>query len=117
MRQIDHKIMSRHTTGSIKFFRFSDMRYVRAVWAKDIENDFPRHIHKTYCVGIIDQGARKITTQDRTVIIPANGLFVLNPGISHRCKSFENKPHSYRVISISISIRFIKCLGRIRDSI
>ncbi|MFH0925759.1 MAG: AraC family transcriptional regulator [bacterium] len=100
--------MKRKTPDKIRFFEFPDMNYVQVVWAKAITNDFPRHIHKTYCIGIIDEGAREIIIKNRSIIIPEKSLFILNPGVPHQCRSFESKLHSYRIICVTT--RFMKDL-------
>jgi len=93
------------TTGNkenILFLSPSDMHYVQVVHGLNVTNEFYRHVHHKFCVGVVQQGARIIVQSGKSVVIPENALFVINPGIAHICRSQNKGGHSYFVICIEI---------------
>ncbi len=70
------------------------------VIGRNVRNSFPRHVHDTFCIGIVDRGARLIEHNGKTHKIDQNKAFVINPGIPHKCKPLTERGHDYRVISI-----------------
>jgi len=60
---------------------------------------FQRHIHDSYTVGLVERGARTITTQDAETQIQPGEIYVLNPGQPHACQS-RDANNSYCAISI-----------------
>lgn len=86
---------------SIKLFNLPFISGIEAISGKHIINDFRRHIHKTYIIGIIEKGNRIITHIDGSTIISENEIFVLNPGQVHSCSSDCQSEHSYKILSIS----------------
>ncbi|MDD2463044.1 MAG: AraC family transcriptional regulator [Desulfobulbus sp.] len=65
-----------------------------------IVNEFRRHIHATYIVGIVEEGERIIESAAGTVRVGQGSLFLINPGQVHACKSNGNVGQSYKILSI-----------------
>jgi AraC-like DNA-binding protein len=93
--------MKKRDPASIRFFNLPGIKNVRVVYGTKVTNDFPRHVHQALCLGIVDRGARIISYGGSSTVIPTNGLFVLNPGISHSCKPGDAQGHSYRIICVN----------------
>ncbi|MCP4106995.1 MAG: AraC family transcriptional regulator [Desulfobacteraceae bacterium] len=83
---------------SVIFYHPADMQHISAVSGSSIINAFPRHVHSTFCIGIIDKGSRIISHKGTSAVIPENSMFVINPGESHTCSSGEKHGHAYRII-------------------
>ncbi len=77
------------------------MNGIEAVFGHHIINDFRRHIHRTYIVGIIINGQRNISHPEGNTQIFKSEIFILNPGQVHSCCSEEPSGHSYKILSIS----------------
>jgi hypothetical protein len=72
---------------SMKSFNLPFISGVEAISGQNIINEFRRHIHKTYIIGIVTQGKRIITHPDGTTQISENEIFIINPGRVHSCSS------------------------------
>jgi AraC-like DNA-binding protein len=92
--------MNKQDAGNIRSFSLSKMEYVQVVFGNNITNAFPRHVHKAFCIGIIDKGARVIYHRERSTVVPEGGLFVINPGEPHTCKSYNKEGQSYRILCV-----------------
>lgn len=77
---------------------------IRIIIGQNVKNNFPRHIHDSFCIGIIDSGTRVIEIEGNKQLINQNEVFVINPGQPHRCKSLQEHGHNYRVISINSNV-------------
>lgn len=86
---------------SVKSFNLPFVSGVEAISGRDITNEFRRHIHKTYIIGIVEQGKRIITRPGGTTQVAENEIFIINPGQVHSCSSEDRSGHSYKVLSIS----------------
>jgi AraC-like DNA-binding protein len=84
----------------IRFLTPSGMRGVQAVYGANVTNEFARHMHTKFCIGVVQQGARIFSQAGMSVVVPENAMFVINPGIAHAFKSQSNEGHSYLVICV-----------------
>jgi AraC-like DNA-binding protein len=82
----------------VRFTTLADLPGVRLVQGWQVKNRFPRHVHATLCIGLVDRGCRLIGQGKKTTLIPENGLFVINPGEPHTCASGSPAGHSYRIL-------------------
>lgn len=64
---------------------------------------FQRHIHESYCIGLVERGARIISTRNAEIRVSPGEIFVLNPGQPHACRSLHSG-HCYHVISVTPSM-------------
>ncbi len=87
----------------IRSFRIPFIPEVEAVIGNNISNDFRRHIHDTYIIGVVNQGDRIISLSDCTVSISEGELFLIHPGQVHSCKPKSSARHSYMLLSIPSS--------------
>jgi AraC-like DNA-binding protein len=91
--------MRRRDQGTVCFLNPPDLQHIHVVYGKNMGNEFPRHVHNGFCVGIVQKGARIVCQGGSSTIIPENALFVINPGVAHTCKS-QDKEHSYFIICV-----------------
>jgi AraC-like DNA-binding protein len=87
-------------SDSIKTFNLPFISGIEVIFGEHIINEFRRHIHKTYIIGIVEEGQRVITHSKGSVKILEKEVFVLNPNQVHSCSS-ENPGHSYKILSVS----------------
>jgi AraC-like DNA-binding protein len=97
--------------AEVRFLSLSDMGgQVQAVIGSGMANDFPRHIHDSFCFGMVTEGTRIISHGDKKTLIPEQGLFIINPGMSHACGSPDQQGHSYRILCLAKDLlRSIAC--------
>lgn len=79
--------------------RFAHYPNLEIVTGMNVCRNFPRHIHDSFCIGLVEHGARIITTQDDETLISPGEMFILNPQQPHSCQSIGTGI-SYSVISI-----------------
>jgi len=91
-------VLNRLSSQFVGFQAIPDQHDVHVVWARHVTNRFPRHTHRMFCMGIVDEGARVITRNRSTTVVPEGHLFVLNPEESHACGPLDAKGHSYRIV-------------------
>jgi len=93
----------------IRFYTLKNMNSVRPVVGRGIAASFPRHIHHSLCVGIVDRGTRCIETCSGEKHVAGPGeMFILNPGQAHSCvcghpsdtENTRDAGHDYRVLSL-----------------
>ena len=91
--------MERKDRETIRFFDLPDLGHVQAVRGLNVANEFPRHAHGGFCIGLVERGARDLCDGKSSVIVRENGLFVINPGRSHACGPRDGR-HSYFTICV-----------------
>jgi AraC-like DNA-binding protein len=84
----------------IKSFKIPFLSEVEAIVGKHISNEFRRHIHKTYIIGIVEQGKRIISYSNDSKTISEGEIFIINPKQVHSCMSESSIGHSYKLLSI-----------------
>jgi AraC-like DNA-binding protein len=94
--------MIRKNKESIRFLSPADMPYIHAVYGVNVTNEFARHAHHKFCIGVVEQGTRKISLAGASEIIPENAMFVINPGISHTCGSLCKEGNGYAIICVDV---------------
>jgi AraC-like DNA-binding protein/mannose-6-phosphate isomerase-like protein (cupin superfamily) len=99
---MDSRQMKIISGESILFLGATAMHHVQIVHGSHVTNAFARHVHQKFCVGVVLQGDRVISQAGRSVTIPENALFVINPGVAHSCKSLSKTGHSYLVICVGV---------------
>ena len=95
--------MRRTSEGTFRFFDPPGLPYVHAVHGVNVANEFRRHTHGRFCIGIVQKGARVICRRGMSAMVPEHCLFVINPGESHACKS-RHEAHSYFTVCVDAEI-------------
>jgi AraC-like DNA-binding protein len=92
----------------IDFINISHDAGIGVVVGKNVKSCFPRHVHESYCIGIVDSGARLIEENKNSHLVREKEVFILNPDMPHQSKTVNRKGHSYRVLSIKPHV--MECL-------
>lgn len=71
-----------------------------AITGRGIRNDFRRHIHKTFIIGLVDSGERLLKVGEDLIRVLSGEMFIINPGRVHSCASGGPAGHSYRILSL-----------------
>jgi len=67
----------------VKFWRAQRFEEMECLSAKFVDHRYPSHIHDTYSIGVIIQGAEKFNCQGSTYIAPQGSIAALDPDIAH----------------------------------
>ncbi|WP_328793778.1 AraC family transcriptional regulator [Heliomicrobium undosum] len=86
--------------GSLSVTRFPGKNGIELIEATAIRHSLPRHFHSVYCIGLIREGARRCFYRGSHHVFGAGQLFIIPPGESHTCESFESLPYSYSMFCI-----------------
>lgn len=87
-------------TEKLATFNLSFFKGVEVILARDIANEFRRHIHRTFIVGQVTKGVRVIRFSGHQYRIRKNEIFIINPDEVHSCGSME-PVHSYQILSVA----------------
>ncbi len=85
----------------VRFYRLDDLTGVQPVAGAGVDNDFPRHVHDSLCVGVVDQGHRRIVTAEAEELVGPGEAFAINPGQPHACSSVGEEGQSYLVLCLA----------------
>jgi AraC-like DNA-binding protein len=92
--------MRAESTGIYNFYHVPGLSGVELVRGMNVIHSFPRHAHRYYCIGIIDQGLRKYSSGSRTETIGAGSSLWINPDEVHACNPVDKKGHYYRILCL-----------------
>ena len=91
--------MKARSKSTITVHRPATMAGVCLLSASGIRASFPRHAHETHCLGFMKEGVRQIYINGESHLVPPNGAFIIEPGVSHSCSNVGGGYQSYDVIS------------------
>ncbi len=88
----------------VKFWR--DPRYcnLELLHAYYITQNFSRHIHDTYAIGVIQEGAEGFTYRGASHIAPAGSIVMINPGEVHTGHAATEAGWKYRMLYPDVSL-------------
>ena len=86
--------------GCINFFTVTALNGVEVVSGTDVSHVFSRHSHEKYCLGMVTRGERELNVGRRVFQVHAGGLFAINPGEAHSCRSVRGGTHDYAAAAI-----------------
>ncbi|MCM1134684.1 MAG: AraC family transcriptional regulator [Clostridium sp.] len=66
-----------------------------------IAQPFPNHFHEHYVIGLVEDGARKMTCRNREYLIKKGSILLFNPGDNHACAQSGGGTFDYRGLNIS----------------
>lgn len=100
----------------ITFITSNHLWNLNVMFGLDISTSFSRHVHDTFCIGLVTQGARLIKKSSETFFVPKDNIFLINPGEPHACSTPGKLGHNYIIISIGFK-ELQKIAGLISDKI
>lgn len=80
--------------------RYDDLECLRATFVK---HDYPKHMHDTFAIGVIERGAEKFYANGENHIAQAGRIALFNPHVVHDGKP-DGDGFSYRVTYPSIEL-------------
>ncbi|MBN1875452.1 MAG: AraC family transcriptional regulator [Anaerolineae bacterium] len=84
----------------IQFHSQTDTPDIRFVRGLHVRHTFPRHTHRSFSFGIVQQGRRVIEVDGEPYTISADECFIINPHQPHACRVAGEGEHAYGIVSI-----------------
>lgn len=84
----------------IQFSRYPAKPNFEIVYGQNISHSLSRHVHGSFCITAIINGARKCIAENRNFIISGGETSIMAPDVMHACRS-ETESYSYITICIS----------------
>ena len=94
----------------VKFWRFAYHDPARSpsnvdlLHAHFITHSFDRHIHDTYAIGVIQQGAEAFSYRGENHVAPAGSIALINPGEVHTGHAVDGAGWTYRMLYPDVSL-------------
>ncbi|MGB5971764.1 MAG: AraC family ligand binding domain-containing protein, partial [Nodosilinea sp.] len=88
----------------VKFWRSPQFANLELLHARYVTHSFCRHIHDTYAIGIIQQGAEAFDYCGSTHVAPAGSIALINPGEPHDGHAAGEAGWTYRMLYPDVSI-------------
>ena len=88
------------TQKAIRFYAVPELFNVQLVHGMNVDHRFPRHIHSSFLLGMIEQGERIVEIQGESFTIKSGECFLLKPFEPHLCSVSTTEPHDYWALSI-----------------
>lgn len=93
---------------TIKFYSISYMPGLHIVKGDGVTNSFPRHLHKSYCVGILTAGKAQYINGNTMYNLAAGDIFLINPSQPHTILPCNGEKFSHTVLCFSNENNTIK---------
>ncbi|MCD8490372.1 MAG: AraC family transcriptional regulator [Desertifilum sp.] len=81
-----------------KFWQVPEADNLELLRATYIRHHFSRHIHETFAIGVIQQGAEVFDYRGTTHIAPAGSIVLINPGEPHTGHAADPSGWTYRML-------------------
>ncbi|WP_028579909.1 helix-turn-helix transcriptional regulator [Desulfogranum japonicum] len=91
----------KRVSSTLKSITIPSLPGVEVIAGRHITTPFRRHIHGTYIIGKVEEGQRTLFFTETTLQIATGGMFLIQPGQVHACKSALHQGHSYQILSIA----------------
>ncbi|MGE5370867.1 MAG: AraC family transcriptional regulator [Solirubrobacterales bacterium] len=89
-----------HSDARIRFVRSDSLPDVEFVAGNNVDNRFPVHLHRKYCIGTLVRGQGLLTCGSVEYRLRNGDVYLINPGDVHTLHPLGEKPISYAVLSI-----------------
>lgn len=83
---------------------YDDDLKLEAYRFRGLKQKFPAHFHDYYVIGLIENGRRTLTVNNRELTIGPGAILLFNPNDSHACIQHDHKELSYRNLNIKSEI-------------
>ena len=84
----------------LRFYSLPELFHIQLVHGVNVEHHFPRHIHSSFLLGMIEQGERLFEIQGELCLVKAGECFIIHPYEPHLCKDTGAGGHDYWTLSI-----------------
>ena len=89
---------------NLKEIRYDKDLQIEAYQFNGIAQAFPNHFHEYYVVGLIEDGERRLTVDNREYRIGSGDLMTFNPMNNHACEQTDGGRLRYRCLNIKQDI-------------
>lgn len=86
--------------NSLRFYELSESFNARLVHGGQVVHQFPRHMHHSWSVGVVERGFRQFETRKETFIISAGECFIIPPRLPHTCQTSVDSWHEYWILCV-----------------
>ena len=91
--------MRQATSAHLQFRDFREALSIETVYGEQTGHDFPRHTHRSLCIGLVEQGKRIFLCRGEEHTAMPGQIFVIPPHVAHTCRSGD-APHTYRLLMV-----------------
>lgn len=88
----------------IKYWRSPQFANLELLHAHYVTHAFNRHIHETFAIGVILEGAEGFSYRGESLVAPAGHLVMINPGEPHTGHSATESGWTYRMLYPDVSL-------------
>jgi AraC-like DNA-binding protein len=81
-----------------KFFKNPKLPFVECRYSQSSVRRFKDHMHRTFCIGAVDQGEVRYSVGAREAVLTVGALAVINPESLHSCNSISGEGRSYYML-------------------
>ncbi|AKN31589.1 AraC family transcriptional regulator [Clostridium carboxidivorans P7] len=82
----------------IEFRHLNDFYNIDVIQGINVGRAFPKHSHRSMCLGVINRGTRIYSIDKRQLCADKGKVFVVNTGEVHSFKSLDKRTHDYMCI-------------------
>ena len=84
------------------FFKHPELPFVECRYSTNSARHYKLHMHKTFCVGAIDQGEVIYQVEGKLVKLQPGSLALINPETLHSCNPTEFCKRSYYMLFLNV---------------
>ena len=84
------------------FFKHPTLPFAECRYSKDSGRHYKPHIHKTFCIGAIDQGEVIYQIEGKRVKLRPGSLALINPENLHSCNPGDSCQRSYYMLYLDV---------------
>lgn len=84
------------------FFKDSRLPFAECRYSQGSTRSFKLHLHRTFSIGAVDSGQARYQVGDRSVLLSAGSLALINPETLHFCNSAVREGRSYYMLYLDV---------------
>lgn len=84
--------------GITRFWRICELGGMELLRSSHLDPAYPRHMHATYTIGVVDFGTVVSQGRDGTSFLPTGSIYAFNPGDVHSGYAAGGLPISHRTL-------------------
>ncbi|WP_088186122.1 AraC family transcriptional regulator [Desulfosporosinus sp. FKA] len=98
--------MKTRKSGNIKFISIKSIEDLQIVIGKSVDNVFPKHVHKKFCIGLIEDGNALFVIKNDIIRVGKGFIYLINPDEAHQIR--PSNPEGFNHIVFCFGINFIR---------
>jgi len=101
--------MRSRNKGDIFFYTLESLDNLHIVRGKHVINNFPKHLHRRFCIGTIEKGSAVFFLKQREFPLSKGDVFLINPGETHTIKPIDLDGFDHLVFCLGKDLSFYYC--------